>query len=396
MRIAYVSTDAGVPVFGTKGCSIHVQEFLRPLLRNGSEVRLYTSRMGGNPIPGLEDVKVSVLPVNREGGAARREQAALAANETLRRILEQDGPFDLVYERHSLFSYSAMEYARSARVPGLLEVNAPLIEEQSQYRTLVDRDGAERAARRSFKAASVLVAVSEEVATTYLERFPETHGRVRVVANGVDPDQFRPKYVADGSRIGLFTVGFVGSLKGWHGLPNLVEAFARLATLTPDVRLLIVGDGPERERLETALRDRRILDAATFTGAVPHDQVPALLGSMDVAVAPYPKLSNFYFSPLKIYEYMAAGLAVVASRTGQVAQLIDDGVTGLLYEAGDVDGLLNALVRLAHDPGLRLSLGRAARDAVVRAHTWDSVVKRVLELAHLESLAADSLAGAVT
>lgn len=395
MHVAYVCTDPGVPVFGNKGCSIHVQEFLRALLRNGSEVRLYASRIGGNPIPGLEDLRVSELRVNREGGAARREQAALAANKNLRRTLEQDGPFDLVYERHSLFSYSGMEYARSAHVPGLLEVNAPLIEEQSQYRTLVDRDGAEQAARRSFKSASVLVAVSEEVAS-YLERFPEVHGRVRVLANGVDPDLFRSKRVSDSSSNGLFTVGFVGSLKGWHGLPNLVEAFARLTTLTPDVRLLIVGDGPEREHLETALRNRRILDVATFTGAVPHDQVPALLGSTDVAVAPYPKLSNFYFSPLKIYEYMAAGLAVVASRTGQVAKLIDDGVTGLLYEAGDVDGLLNALVRLRHDPGLRLSLGRAARDAVVRAHTWDSVVKRVLELGHLESLAADSRAGAAT
>src|SRR6266851_1598310 len=395
MRIAYVCTDAGVPVFGTKGCSIHVQEFLQALVRNGSEVRLYASRIGGDPIPGLEDVEVSELPINREGGAARREQAALAANENLRRVLEQDGPFDLVYERHSLFSYSGMEYARSAGVPGLLEVNAPLIEEQSQYRTLVDRDGAERAARRSFEAASVLAAVSEGVAT-YLDRFPEAQGRVQVVANGVDPDRFRPARVADASSLRLFTVGFVGSLKGWHGLPNLVEAFARLTTLTSDVRLLIVGDGPERERLEGALRDRRILNYATFTGAVSHDQVPALLGSIDVAVAPYPKLSNFYFSPLKIYEYMAAGLAVVASHTGQVAKLIDDGVTGLLYEPGDVDGLLDAVDRLRCDPALRLSLGMEARDAVVRAHTWDSVVKQVFELGHLESSMAHTPVGAAS
>jgi glycosyltransferase involved in cell wall biosynthesis len=383
MRIAYVCADSGVPVFGTKGCSIHVQEFLLALVRNGAEVRLYASRIDGHPIPGLEEVEVCELPIAREGSTARRERAALAANENLRPVLEQDGPFDLVYERHSLFSYSAMEYARSAGPPGVLEVNAPLIEEQSQYRTLVDRDGAERAARRVFKAASTLVAVSEQVAA-YLERFPEARGRVQVVANGVDPDRFRPTRVADASSARPFTVGFVGSLKGWHGLPNLVEAFARLTTRAADARLLIVGDGPERERLETALRDRGVLSAAIFTGAVSHDEVPRLLGSVDVAVAPYPKLSDFYFSPLKIYEYMAAGLAVVASRTGQVAKLIDHGVTGLLYEAGDVDGLLDALDRLRRDPHLRLSLGRSARDTVMRGHTWDAVVKRVLELGHLE------------
>ena len=395
MRIAYVCTDAGVPVFGTKGCSIHVREFLRALVANGAEVSLYANRIGGDPIPGLEDVRVSELFIKREGGTARREQAALGANENLRAILEQDGPFDLVYERYALFSYSAMEYARSAGVPALLEVNAPLIEEQAQYRTLVDREGAEQAARRVFNAASILVAVSEEVAA-YLERFPEARGRVRVVANGVDPARFQPKAIADASRLRPFTVGFVGSLKAWHGLPILVEAFARLKTRAEDARLLIVGDGPERERLETALRDRRVLDAATFAGAVSHDQVPALLGSIDAAVAPYPKLSNFYFSPLKIYEYMAAGLPVVASRAGQVAQLIDDGVTGLLYEPGDVDGLLAALDRLQRDPQLRLSLGRLARDTIMRGHTWDSVVKKILELSHLESSAADGRVGAAT
>lgn len=395
MRIAYVSTDAGVPVFGTKGCSIHVQEFLRALIANGAEVMLYTSRIGGDPIAGLEGVRVSELPVKREGGAARREQAALAANENLREALERDGPFDLVYERHSLFSYSAMEYARSAGVRGLLEVNAPLIEEQSQYRTLVDREGAERAARRAFNAASILIAVSEELAA-YLARLPEAQGRVRVVANGVDPDRFRPAAVADASRPRPFTVGFVGSLKAWHGLPILVEAFARLKTRVEDARLLIVGDGPERDRLETALRDRRVLNAAHFTGSVSHDEVPTLLGSIDAAVAPYPRLSNFYFSPLKIYEYMAAGLAVVASRTGQVARLINDGVSGLLYDPGDVNGLLDALDRLQRDPQLRLRLGMSARDAIVRAHTWDSVVKRILQLGHPESSPADGRAGAVT
>src|SRR6266481_4049121 len=392
MRIAYVCSDAGVPVFGTKGCSIHVQEFLRTFVANGAEVRLYASRIGGYPIAGLEDVKVSELPIKREDSTARREQAALAANETLRGLLEQDGPFDLVYERHSLFSYSAMQHAHSAGVPGVLEVNAPLIEEQSQYRTLVDREGAEQAVRRVFNAASILVAVSEEVAA-YLERFPEARGRVRVVANGVDPARFRPKLVDNVARLRPFTIGFVGSLKPWHGLPILVEAFARLKTRAADSRLLIVGDGPERERLETALRDRRVLDAATFVGAVSHDQVSALLGSIDAAVAPYPKLSNFYFSPLKIYEYMAAGLAVVASRTGQVAQLINDGVTGLLYEPGDVDGLLVELDRLRRDPQLRLSLGRSARDTSLRGHTWDSVVKQILKLSHLESSAADRRAG---
>src|SRR5262249_53202779 len=83
--------------------------------------------------------------------------------------------------------------------------------------------------------------------------------------------------------------------------------------------LLIVGDGPERPRLEADLCARGLRELTQFTGSVDSDEVPGLLASMEVAVAPYPKLASFYFSPLKVYEYMAAGLPIVASRIGQLA-----------------------------------------------------------------------------
>jgi glycosyltransferase involved in cell wall biosynthesis len=140
-----------------------------------------------------------------------------------------------------------------------------------------------------------------------------------------------------------------------------------------------VGDGPERSRLEETIATAAFRDAVRLTGAVPHGEVPALLAAMDVAVAPYPRLPDFYFSPLKVFEYMAAGLPVVASRIGQVAKLIENGVTGLLYEPGDVHALSAALDRLRRQPEFRKSLGRAARDAVLRNHTWDAVVERILE-----------------
>lgn len=280
-----------------------------------------------------------------------------------------------------------MEYARSAGVPGVLEVNAPLIEEQAQYRQLFDRAGAEGAARRVFKAASVIVAVSEEVAD-YLGRYPETQGRVEVVANGVDADEFMPKVQRDGSPADGFTVGFVGSLKPWHGLPNLVAAFATVREHALDARLLIVGDGPERARLEEIVAVGGLRDSVRLTGAVSHREVPALLATMDVAVAPYPKLENFYFSPLKVYEYMAAGLAVIASRTGQVAKLIDDGVSGLLYEPGEVGAMAAAIDRLRLAPEFRRSLGRAARAAILRGHTWEAVMQRILQITRSRSRSA--------
>lgn len=105
---------------------------------------------------------------------------------------------------------------------------------------------------------------------------------------------------------------------------------------------------------------------------------------MDAAVAPYPDYPDFYFSPLKIYEYMAAGLPVVASRIGQVAELIQDGTNGLLYQPGDAVALSAALNRLRCEPMLRSSLGRAARETVLHDHTWEAVAKRILHLGGIE------------
>jgi glycosyltransferase involved in cell wall biosynthesis len=385
MRVAYVCADAGIPIFGSKGCSIHVKEFVRALTSCGAEVTLYATRLGGCPPAGFEAVNVYDLRADRQGGVEERERAAFAANDELRRVLQLKGPFDLVYERFSLFAFAGVEYARAIGVPGILEVNAPLIEEQSQYRRLANHQGAKDAARRAFKAASMLVAVSDEVAD-YLQQYPEARGRVEVVPNGVDPNAFRPRANRGGSTTAGFTVGFVGSLKPWHGLLDLVAAFAALRKNTNDPRLLIVGEGPERARLEQTLLTHGLEGSVRLTGAVSHDEVPSLLAAIDVAVAPYPKLASFYFSPLKLFEYMAAGLPVVGSRTGQVAKLIEDGVTGLLYEPGDVSAMCAALERLRLDSKLRLKLGRAARTEILRGHTWSAVVTRTLELSRARSV----------
>jgi glycosyltransferase involved in cell wall biosynthesis len=384
MRVAYVSLDAGVPIFGRKGCSIHVQEVMRALVERGAQVHLFSARCEGQPSPGLEAVRIHELPRPGKGDLATRERHYLAQNGDLQSALERQGPFELVYERYSLWSFAGMEYARQMGVPALLEVNAPLVEEEAQHRDLVDRAGAERVAGRVFGAATALLAVSEEVAT-YLHRFPGAHGKVHVVPNGVNPARFPgPTKPARARTPDTFTVGFVGTLKPWHGLLILVEAFAQLHQRQPNARLLIVGDGPERESIEAAVSARGLQEAVHYAGAVAPGEVAGWLASMDVGVAPYPRLEQFYFSPLKVYEYMAAGLPVVASRLGQLEQLIRHGLTGWLTTAGDAAELAQALEHLARSPELRQRLGQAARADVLQEHTWAAVAERILRLAGLE------------
>ena len=123
-----------------------------------------------------------------------------------------------------------------------------------------------------------------------------------------------------------------------------------------------------------------LADRIHVTGWVSHDDLPALLKRIDVATAPYPKIDDFYFSPLKLFEYLAAGRAIVASRIGQIDGIIRDGGNGLLVEPGSVEELTGALHRLLADAGMRHELGAAARKSA-QAYDWSEIAQRITGIA---------------
>ncbi|WP_434966871.1 glycosyltransferase family 4 protein [Janibacter indicus] len=396
-RVAYVSTDPGVPVFGSKGASVHVQAVVRELLRRGTEVHLVTARLGGDLPRGLGGVVVHELPrITGTPGREREESArrsARAAADVLARV-HSDTPLDLVMERYSLWSDAAMTWARACDVPGVLEVNSPLVDEQAQHRVLADRVGAEAIARRSFDAADSVIAVSEPVARWVLDRTDNRN--VTVVPNGVDTRYIRPglegrpqaashldqrgepRAASHLDQQTPFVIGFVGTLKPWHGVEVLVEAFARLARTDDGTRLRLVGDGPQRAAIAAQAERLGVADRVDLVGAVAPERMPEELARMDLAVAPYPQLPDFYFSPLKLYEYLAAGLPVVASDIGPVGEVLDGGHLGVLVTPGDETELAAALAGLRSDAALRAELGDLGRRAAVSRHDWSLVVSRIL------------------
>lgn len=382
MRVAYVCTDAGVPPFGHKGASVHVQAILTQLLDRGDDVHLVTPRPATVPLH-LSGLLVHPLASPHGPDAAAREVAARDVDRQVAVVLDAlhaEKALDLVYERYALWGRTAMTWARSHRVVSVLEVNSPLPQEQARHRLLVDRARADAVARSATADADLVVCVSEPVADWVRRLGGADPSLVHVVPNGVDTRRFAPVQVRP--RPATFTVGFVGTLKPWHGVEDLVRAVGLVREDDPSFRLLVVGEGPERSRIEELAARHGLSGAAEFTGATSPPDVPYHLARMDVAVAPYPPTEDFYFSPLKIYEYLAAGLAVVASDVGTVPDLLTGTghPFGMLYRAGSVGGLAATLVELRHDPALRADLGRRGRRAMVAGHDWAHVLERTLHL----------------
>lgn len=380
MRIAYICADPGIPVFGNKGCSIHVQEILRAMRKRGDEVELFTARKGGSAPPDLETIHVHELPIEKFKETSSRENAQIEWNDRVVDALNLRPSWDLVYERYSLWSFGALRWARQQRIPSILEVNAPLIDEQARYRELIQKHLAESFTHEALDAAATSYVVSREI-VPYCRRFVRDEHPIRVIANGVNTQRFSPELPASSPFDGC-TIGFVGSLKPWHGLDCLVDAFVDVCNAADDpqaYRLLVVGDGPERVPLQERVSAHpRVSQQVVFTGAVKADDVPAWVNSMDIAVAPYPKLENFYFSPLKLFEYMAAGRAIIASDAGQVADYVEHGVTGWLSPAGDRTALADAIRRLKGNPNMRKRLGERAREESI-SRSWDHVLQQAYD-----------------
>lgn len=381
MKVAYLCADPGIPVFGHKGASIHIQEVLRALLAQGMTITLFAQRLGG-PVPAeFKEICIEPLPpLSPNAQGEERARQALGTNSWVTEQLALTGPYDVVYERYSLWSHAGMTFARKAGITGILEVNAPLIDEQRKYRQLPLEQEAEQTLRQVLTNADTLIAVSPGV-KTWLESFPESGGNVHVVANGVDPTKYPARKTA---RNNPAVIGFLGSLKPWHGVHTLVAAFHLLHQHGRLVRLSIVGDGPEYLQLHAQLTQYGLLPFCHFSGAVDHASVPTLLAAMDIAVAPYPQLDGFYFSPLKIYEYMAARLPVITTRVGHLPEVVAEGKTGLLVTPDDALALCIAIERLLDDVPFCQQLGDAGRQQVEQNQSWQSITAQIWRLAGLK------------
>jgi glycosyltransferase involved in cell wall biosynthesis len=364
MRVAYLSTDGGIAFRGAKGAAVHVEELVRSLAAAGAEVLLLVAGSATTEVPDYDGVTVEILP--RPGKGATVGELLGAEDERAAWLEERLRTFgaDLLFERFALYSAVGAEAARALAIPHFVELNAPLLAEAARYRRLESEDAAEQLERRTLSGADLVLVVSDPLVAYARGRGAR---RVEVVPNAVDPTRYPQRAERNGGRP---VAVFAGSLRPWHGVECLAAAWALLGDTAPT--LLVVGDGPGRALLEGA--------GARMTGAVPHVLVPALLAEADLGLAPYAADAPDYFSPLKLFEYLAAGLATIAADLPGVRAIVDD-ESAALVPPGDAEALAGAVAALAADTARRRSLGAAGRALVVSRHTWAHRAERILDLA---------------
>ncbi len=289
---------------------------------------------------------------------------------------------DFIYDRYIAYNLSTVLAARRNNIPVVLEVNAPLAYERKIYNKLYFPKMAKYFERWIYSLADIIVVVSTPLKEFLTSEYCIEKEKIHVLHNGVDLEKFNYKLVGDEIRNKYeindkIVIGFLGEFHEWHHLDFLIHCFTNASSKDEDIHLMLIGDGKDKDRLIDIAEKNGILDNITFTGKILHNEVNEYLAALDIAITPN---VIFYASPMKIIEYMAMAKPVIAPKTDNIEEIIDDGVNGFLFELNNKDDLVNIILKLVSDKNLRDVVGRSARQKIEQGCTWENNAKKVIDL----------------
>lgn len=382
IRIGYLrSTPSPGTLAG--GAATHINGFVNAAVELGARVNVISN----DRIAGLDETRLTLVdpePVGTTRAAFDLRNNLIFSAGALREI--ERASVDLIYQRYGRFTWAGVEASIRTGAPLFLEYNGSEVWIGKHW----DRSGMlpllERFERLNLSAAARIFVVSD-VERHNLLQAGIADEKIVVNPNGVDVETFRPGVggaaVRNELRVGEeeTLAGFVGTFGPWHGVLALAEAI----TMLPEdcgVRFLLVGAGRFRDEVERIItaagRERQVI----FTGHVDHGRVPALLDACDILLSPHVPLedgSEFFGSPTKLFEYMAMGKGIVASRLGQIGDVLADEETALLVEPANARALAEAILRLSASREFRERLGASARHEAIAEHTWKHNAGRVID-----------------
>ena len=384
LRVVYLRSTPG-PGTQAGGAASHIKGVVEGLESLGVEVKIISN----DQIAGLNDSDERFQIIPPQAGGGSRALFDIHNNLVFTRgavpLIERARP-DFIYQRYARFSWAGVVAANRIKRPLLLEYNGSEVWVGKHWDRVGNLDLLERYERLNLDAAARIFVVSD-VERRNLEARGVRGEKIVVNPNGVDVERFRPGVGGDEVRRELqiqddeVVAGFVGTFGPWHGVEKLAEAIQAIPE-NVRVRFLLVGSGSSHAEIEKQLENEKRAGRVIFTGAVGHDRVAKLLDACDILVAPHVPLadgSEFFGSPTKIFEYMAMGKGIVASRLGQIGEVLVDDETALLVEPGNVVELKAAILKLVESEELRKRLGSMARETAEREHTWTRNAQRVLD-----------------
>lgn len=296
---------------------------------------------------------------------------------------------NLCFERVGAYSVGPALATYWRAIPYILFFDADILFEQDYAGTPIT--GIQRTAvawmqRMCLHQARAVICVSEASKRHVTTTWNVDQDKVYVLLNAVDTEKFKP--ISDVERTKArysmsipnkqFVIMFVGSFQPWHDWSSLIRAFCLVNTQLPNSQLVFVGDGPGRSAAEGQVHALKIQDRVTFIGEMHYEDINNALGAADVLVAPYPSFDvEFWGSPMKLFEYMAAGKAIIAASVGQLAYIVRHRETGLLYEPGNIQMLADSIIELYEDPTLRNKLGNLARRQAIDEHSWERYIEKL-------------------
>ncbi|MDX6499019.1 MAG: hypothetical protein QOG23_2279 [Blastocatellia bacterium] len=381
-RIVYLRSTPGV---GTQagGAATHINGFVDAATELGAAIRVISN----DYIAGIDRTRLTLIdpePLGSTRAAFDLRNNLIFSAGAMREI--ERAPVDLIYQRYARFSWAGVAASLRSGLPLFLEYNGSEVWMGKHWDRGEMLPLLARFERLNLEGAARIFVVAD-VERRNLLRAGVPDEKIVVNPNGVDTEKFRPGVggLAVRQSLGVtedeILCGFVGTFGPWHGVLTLAQAIASRPA-DSKVRFLLVGAGKLRDEVQRLVGVAGKEQQVIFAGHVEHARVPALLDACDILLSPHVPLedgSEFFGSPTKLFEYMAMGKGIIASRLGQIAEVLVDEETALLTEPGNVSQLADAIMRLSRSRELRERLGAAARDAAVAEHTWKHNAQRVLD-----------------
>lgn len=364
------------------GQYVHIEEMIDALREQGHEVIIVAPPGGESEAFGSDAGLVAWLKRHLPQWFYELMELAysLVAYRRLDKAVKQHRP-DCLYERYNLFLPAGIWLKRKHKLPMLLEVNAPIFEERARYDGLSLKRLARWSQGYAWRNADYVLPVTQVLADIVADYGVERE-RIVVIPNGINEKRFAqaPDTETAKAALGLqgkLVLGFTGFVRDWHGLDKVIDLIANDPPESSRY-LMVVGDGPARVALEQQAKDLNISHRVSFTGIVGRDDVARYVAAFDIALQP---AVVAYASPLKLFEYLALGKAIVGPAQPNLMEILTDGHNAMLFDPAHSGDLPKAISRLSDDSLLRSELGKKARATIAdKRLTWHANAQRVAEL----------------